>query len=58
MAELTFLVLNFSFNIFNGVRRFNLQSNCLARQCLYKDLHLSQQSKCYWIVEYRQIQFC
>jgi len=34
-----FLVLNLSFNIFNGIRWLNLKSDGLSSECLHKDLH-------------------
>ncbi|KAJ0955743.1 hypothetical protein HanPSC8_Chr01g0006381 [Helianthus annuus] len=39
----TLLILNLSFDIVNGVRTFNLQSDGLASQSLDKDLHPSSQ---------------
>merc|ERR1719153_1799608 len=39
----SFLVLDFSFNILDGIRRLNLQGNGLACQRLDKDLHPSPQ---------------
>merc|ERR1719411_1471296 len=41
----SFLVLDLCFYIFNGVRWFNLQSNCLAGEGLDKDLHSSSQTE-------------
>merc|ERR1712180_223796 len=38
-------ILNLSFDIFNGVRRFNLQCNCFTSQGFDKNLHTSSQSK-------------
>merc|ERR1711878_173586 len=40
-----FLVLDLGFDIFNGVRRLNLQCNCFTSQGLDKNLHTSSQSK-------------
>ena len=34
-----FFVLDLSFDPFNGVGRFDIQSDRLARERLYKDLH-------------------
>ena len=39
------LVLNFSFNIFNGVWCLNFESNSFASESLDKDLHTSSKSK-------------
>ena len=33
------LVLNLGFDIINGVGGLHLEGDCLARQCLHKDLH-------------------
>merc|ERR1712121_37642 len=41
----SFLVLDLCFYIFNGVRWFNLQSDCLAGEGLDKDLHTSSQTE-------------
>merc|ERR1712177_104377 len=41
----SFLVLDLSLDILNGIRWFNLQGDCLASQCLDKDLHTTSQSK-------------
>ena len=35
----TLLILNLLLDIVNGIGRFNLESNRLARQSLHKDLH-------------------
>ncbi len=37
----TFLILNFSFHIFNRVRGLNLKGNCFTSEGLDKDLHAS-----------------
>merc|ERR1712025_1006337 len=41
----SFLVLDFSLDVFNGIRWFNLKGDGLASQCLDEDLHTSSQSK-------------
>ena len=41
----TFFVLDFRFDIFNSVRRFNFQSDSLSSQSLDKNLHTTSQSK-------------
>merc|ERR1719248_561100 len=41
----TLLVLNLGLDILDGVRRLNIQSDGLAGQCLYEDLHTSAQTK-------------
>merc|ERR1712121_621127 len=41
----SFLVLDLSLDVLNGVRWLNLKSDGLASQCLDKDLHTSSQSK-------------
>ena len=41
----TFFVLNFCFNVFNGVAGLHLKSNGLAGKGLDEDLHASSQSK-------------
>jgi len=41
----SFFVLNFCFNIFNGIRSFNLKSYGLSSKCLHKDLHSSSKAK-------------
>merc|ERR1712122_463399 len=41
----TLLVLDLGFDVFNGVRGLNLQSDGLASQSLDKDLHTSSQSQ-------------
>lgn len=38
-ARLTFLVLNFCFDVFNGITGLNFQSYCLSGKCLDEDLH-------------------
>merc|ERR1711936_1480110 len=38
-------ILNLGFDIFNGVRRLNLQCNCFTSQSFDKNLHTSSQSK-------------
>merc|ERR1712042_281168 len=38
-------ILNLGFDIFNGVRRLNLQCNCFTSQGFDKNLHTSSQSK-------------
>ena len=40
-----FLVLNLGFDIVNGVRGFDLQSDRLARQGLYEDLHSATETE-------------
>merc|ERR1719481_1886082 len=37
----SFLILDLSFNILDGVRRFNLEGDSLTGQRLHKDLHTS-----------------
>ena len=39
-AQLTLLVLDFGFDILNGVTGLDLKGDGLARQGLHKDLHL------------------
>merc|ERR550517_1326739 len=41
----SFLVLDLSLDILNGIRRLNLESNGLASQGLDEDLHTSSQSE-------------
>jgi len=41
----TFLVLDFGFDILNGVCGFDVQSDCLSSEGLYKDLHATSKSK-------------
>merc|ERR1712213_70053 len=41
----SFLVLDLCFYIFNGVRWFNFQSDCLAGEGLDKNLHASSQTE-------------
>merc|ERR1711868_355858 len=41
----SFLVLDLSLDILNGIRRFNLQGDGLASESLDKDLHTTSQSK-------------
>jgi hypothetical protein len=41
----TFLILDFSFNIFYGVWGFNIKSDGLASQSLNKDLHTTSKSQ-------------
>merc|ERR1712025_1097245 len=41
----SFLVLDFSLDVFNGIRWFNLQGDGLASESLDEDLHTSSQSK-------------
>ena len=41
----TFLILDFSFDVFNGVRWFNIKSDSLSSQSLDEDLHTTSQSK-------------
>merc|ERR1719282_2041361 len=41
----SFLVLDLCLDVFNGIRRFNLQGDSLSSQGLNKDLHTSSQSK-------------
>merc|ERR1719466_742671 len=41
----SFLVLDLCFHIFNGIRWFYLQSNGLAGEGLYKDLHATSETK-------------
>jgi len=41
----SFLVLDLCFNILNGIRRFNFESDGLASQGFHKDLHTSSQSE-------------
>ena len=38
-AIYTFLVLDLGLNILNSIRSFDFQSDGLASQCLYEDLH-------------------
>lgn len=38
--RLTFLVLDLSLDIFDGVAGLNLKGDGLPRQCLYEDLHV------------------
>ena len=37
--------LNFSFDIFDSVRSFNFQSDCLSSECLDEDLHTTTKTK-------------
>merc|ERR1711962_771591 len=37
----TFLILNLSFDIVNGITWLNLKGDDLTSQCFYKDLHIS-----------------
>lgn len=32
-------VLNFGFNVLDGIRRLHIESDGLARKCLHKNLH-------------------
>jgi len=41
----TFFVLNFSFDIFDGVRSFDFQSDSLSSECLDKDLHTTTKTE-------------
>merc|ERR1719489_574946 len=41
----TFFVLDFSFDIFNGVRSFNFQCDGFASQCFHKYLHSTTKSQ-------------
>jgi len=41
----TFLVLDLSLNIGNGIRWFNIKGDRFAGQCLHKDLHSTSQSE-------------
>jgi len=41
----SFLVLNLGFDIVNGVRAFNFESDCFASECLDKDLHSAAKSE-------------
>ena len=38
--DLPLLVLNLGLYVVDGIRGFDLQRDCLARECLYKDLHV------------------
>jgi hypothetical protein len=39
--NLPLLILNLRLDIVDSVRRLNLEGDCLSRQCLHEDLHLS-----------------
>ena len=41
----TFLILNLSFNVFDGVGRLNFKSNSLASQSLNEDLHTTTKAE-------------
>jgi len=40
-----FLILDFSLNIFYGIARLHLESDCLACQSLDEDLHSTSETK-------------
>merc|ERR1712137_991514 len=41
----SFLVLNLSLHILNGVRRLDIKGDGLTRQCLHKNLHTTTQTQ-------------
>merc|ERR1711957_847227 len=41
----SFLILNLSLDIINGIRWFNIQSDGLSSECLHKDLHSSTKTE-------------
>ena len=44
-SHLPFFVLDFGLNVVDGIGRLDFQSDGLARQCLYKDLHSSTEAE-------------
>jgi hypothetical protein len=41
----SFLVLDFSFNVVNGICWFNIKSDCLSSESFHEDLHSSSKSE-------------